>query len=219
MSSSTKVLKSGLLKQSDMNSKKVFWIVVLFCSLATIAVLVVVNAIDVVEPKPAIAASVVVPARSDSARAMDVKLYSEHQRWVGTAWEFSGTSQVPGEGAIACGYFVTTTLRDVGVEIDRIRLAQAASETMILEVTDQDSVRRYSDASLERVLTTIRNQGEGYYIVGLDNHTGFLKVDANGDVMFIHSGPGKGVVIEAPRDSQKLSASRYRVTGKIEWGS
>src|SRR5687768_9423034 len=32
--------------------------------------------------------------------------------WEGTDWDFNGTTEVPGKGSIACGYFVTTILRD-----------------------------------------------------------------------------------------------------------
>src|SRR4051812_5282380 len=44
--------------------------------------------------------------------------------WIGTAWNFYGTSEKPHEGTIACGYFVTTILRDAGVNLARIKLAQ-----------------------------------------------------------------------------------------------
>lgn len=161
--------------------------------------------------------SIGVTFQTPDQRAADERLEEIHRKWIGTAWDFSGTSQEPGKGAIACGYFVTTTLRDAGVKVDRVRLAQAASEKMILETTDKETVRRFSDKPLADVLTKIRTQGEGYYIVGLDNHTGFLRVGRDGKVTFIHSGPGKGVVFEEPEKSEKLVSSRYRVTGKIVW--
>lgn len=44
--------------------------------------------------------------------------------WYGTPWDFNGTTEQPGTGAIACGYFVTTVLRDAGVQLERVRLAQ-----------------------------------------------------------------------------------------------
>ena len=39
--------------------------------------------------------------------------------WMGTPWDFYGTTQQPGRGKIACGYFVTTVLRDAGVRLRR----------------------------------------------------------------------------------------------------
>lgn len=152
---------------------------------------------------------------SPQERAFADKLAVIHEEWMGTAWTFSGTSQTPKQGSIACGYFVTTTLQQAGIELDRVRLAQAASEQMILAITAPDTVRRFSDTSLEGFLKSVRSQGEGYYIVGLDNHTGFLQVHADGNIDFIHSGPGRGVVRETPADAPELAHSRYRVTGKI----
>jgi hypothetical protein len=54
--------------------------------------------------------------------------------WFGTKWNFYGTTEVPRNGSIACGYFVTTVLRDAGLRINRIKLAQAASEEMMKSV-------------------------------------------------------------------------------------
>ncbi|WP_225432174.1 hypothetical protein, partial [Limosilactobacillus reuteri] len=42
--------------------------------------------------------------------------------WKNTAWDFNGTSTVPGEGSIACGFFVTTLLQDMDLNINRRKL-------------------------------------------------------------------------------------------------
>ena len=55
--------------------------------------------------------------------------------WIGTPWDFNGITQSPGKGKIACGYFVTTVLRDAGVKINRVKMAQCASETKINSLT------------------------------------------------------------------------------------
>ncbi|RYD70663.1 MAG: hypothetical protein EOP53_25020, partial [Sphingobacteriales bacterium] len=44
--------------------------------------------------------------------------------WDGTVWDFNGTTRKPGEGSIACGYFITTILEDIGLKISRIKMAQ-----------------------------------------------------------------------------------------------
>lgn len=168
-----------------------------------------------VVPKPE--QPVLITERTPAQRAFDEKLLAIHEKWMGTAWTFTGTSTVPGEGSIACGYFVTTTLEQAGIELERVRLAQAASETMILALVDREFVKRYSDVSLEKFLNDVRSQGEGYYIVGLDYHTGFLKVDRDSKVSFIHSGPGRGVVNQVPKNAVELAESRYRVTGKLNF--
>jgi hypothetical protein len=41
------------------------------------------------------------------------------------------TSETPGRGEIACGYFVSTVLRDAGFGVERVRLAQQASERIV----------------------------------------------------------------------------------------
>jgi len=51
--------------------------------------------------------------------------------WYNTPCDFKGTTQQPGKGRIACGYFVTTVLRDAGFLIPRVKWAQFAPESMI----------------------------------------------------------------------------------------
>jgi hypothetical protein len=136
--------------------------------------------------------------------------------WLGTSWDFNGTTQVPGEGMIACGYFVTTLLRDAGVDLARVRLAQASSETMIKELVAASSIRRFSDAPLSEFLAAVAEWGEGLYIVGLDCHTGFIVHEAEG-TRFLHSSylPPRMVLEEEAAGSGILGASRYRVLGKL----
>ena len=136
--------------------------------------------------------------------------------WYGTPWAFNGTTEVPRSGAIACGYFVTTMLRDVGVTLNRVRLAQQASEKIIKTLVGPKSIRRFSNASLETFLDAVREWGDGLYIVGLDIHVGFI-VNEGGNVRFIHSsyvGP-LCVVDENAAGSQILASSSYRVFGKL----
>lgn len=154
--------------------------------------------------------------RDNGDRDFDKKLAALHEKWLGTAWEFSGTTKEPQKGAIACGYFVTTTLEQAGRKLERVKLAQAASETMIVQLCEKETIRRYSDVGLADFSKKLQAQREGYYLVGLDSHTGFLKVGKDNKVLFIHSGPGRGVVLEWPEEAVALAKSRYRVTGKID---
>jgi hypothetical protein len=136
--------------------------------------------------------------------------------WFGTSYDFYGTTQVPGQGEIACGYFVTTILEDMGVGLDRVALAKAASEKMIKALVDEKHIRRYSNQSLKRLLSDVRADGGGIYIVGLDTHTGFLVHDGK-ESYFIHASgryPWQ-VVEERAEESIALSKSVYRVTGHL----
>jgi hypothetical protein len=51
--------------------------------------------------------------------------------WHGTQRDFNGTTQTPRKGSIACGYFVSTVLRDAGIQLNRIKLGQSASQVFI----------------------------------------------------------------------------------------
>ena len=136
--------------------------------------------------------------------------------WLGTSWDFNGTTRQPRQGAIACGYLVTTLLLDMGLPIDRIRLAQLPSEAMIRELLQPKLVRRYSAVAYARFLDDLLQWGPGVYIVGLDQHTGFLVHNGKG-LRFIHSSyvsPSQ-VVSEEPGEAVILARSRYRVVGKL----
>lgn len=137
--------------------------------------------------------------------------------WMGTPWDFNGVSQKPGEGTIACGYFVTTILRDVGFKVERIKLAQQASQIIIKTMTPDDQIKITSNSSMANMQEVFKNRGDGIYIVGLDSHVGFVTV--KGDVMtFVHSSyytPPRAVIAEPILGRNPFADSAYRVIGKI----
>lgn len=135
--------------------------------------------------------------------------------WIGTDWDFNGMSEIPGKGSIACGYFVSTVLRDAGVRLQRISLSQQASQ-QIVKTFGCTNTKKYSDVSLSDFVAKTRAQGKGIYIVGLDYHVGFL-VDDGTTLWFIHStyvNPGT-VIKEEAIHSAVLNSTHYRITGKI----
>ncbi len=136
--------------------------------------------------------------------------------WYGTAWDFNGTTQTPGQGKIACGYFVSTVLSDTGLRVQRAKLAQQASEIIILSLTTEAHIKRFRRASISDFVEAVRDWGPGLYVVGLDIHTGFI-VNIGGDVYFIHSSYVEpySVVRENAIESKILVASKYRVIGKV----
>lgn len=136
--------------------------------------------------------------------------------WYGTKWAFYGTTEKPNEGSIACGYFVTTTLRDMGVPISRIKMAQCASEEMIKSVTAKKHIYHLSNMSLSSFENRLKLIGNGIYIVGLDNHTGFLWISPHGNFFIHSSGAFPFQVIKEPvSTSAILEKSAYRVVGRI----
>jgi hypothetical protein len=136
--------------------------------------------------------------------------------WYGTPWDFNGTTQEPGKGQIACGYFITTILRDAGIPIERIKLAQSPSSVIIKKMADKNSIRSFSLQPVEKVVQTVKKMGVGLYIAGLDFHTGFLYYDGY-DVYFIHSNyiNRQGVIKEPADHSAAFNHTKYRVIGKI----
>lgn len=137
-------------------------------------------------------------------------------RWDGTPWAFSGTSTTPRTGSIACGYFVTTALEEAGLRVERRRLAQQASEIIVTSLVPPEAIERFSNVPVEDFTARVAKKGRGLYVVGLDNHVGFLIV-RSGKVLFHHSsyvGP-IAVVREEATASSPLRDSKYRVVGKL----
>ena len=134
--------------------------------------------------------------------------------WLGTPWDFNGTAEEPGNGKIACGYFVTTLLRDMGVTINRIKHAQCASEEMILAVCLKKSIHRFSNENISTFVERINEPG--LYIVGLDFHTGFILKDGS-ETYFIHANYTGDRIVEKEIaiKSTVLGGSKYKVIGKV----
>ena len=136
--------------------------------------------------------------------------------WYDTQYDFYGTTETPGSGKIACGYFVTTVLRDIGVPIQRVKMAQAASETMIKNLVNEDLIQRFNRVPIKKFVYAVEDMGAGLYIVGLDTHAGFLYYDGV-ELRMIHSTGRrpKRVINEKAITSPTLIKSKYRVVGKV----
>jgi len=77
--------------------------------------------------------------------------------WENTHWDFYGTTQKPRCGNIACGYFVTTVLRDLDFNIPRIEWAKVAAEIFIRKFCNSNVVV-YSAKSESFVETELRKK-------------------------------------------------------------
>ena len=87
---------------------------------------------------------------------------------------------------------------------------------MITSLIQPKYISRFSNIALEDFIQAIKNQGYGLYIVGLDNHTGFIYNDGK-DTYFIHSTflGTRNVQKENAATSGILKQSKYKVLGKI----
>lgn len=105
--------------------------------------------------------------------------------WYGTKWDYNGYTDVPGEGLIACGYFVSTTLKHMGLNVNRYKLAQAYSLKSV-EVLHGSKAINLTGVGQDSFVNYMEKQKDGFYTVGLDSHIGFVLV-RNGISYFIHS--------------------------------
>ncbi len=135
--------------------------------------------------------------------------------WYKTEWDFNGITQTPKQGKIACGYFVTTVIRDVGFDIPRSAWGQLASETMIKKINP--TVKRFSNKPIEQVTEYLKNRADGIYVVGMDTHVGFISKEGI-QIKFIHSNyykPEIGVMSENLKGNNPINDASYRVIGQL----
>ncbi len=135
--------------------------------------------------------------------------------WYGTPWDFNGTTQEPRNGLIACGYFVTTTLRDAGIPLRRVHLAQQRAGDIIKQLCKPSSI------ATVRSGTALRNYLSQYedgslLIVGLDHHVGFISKE-HGQYYFIHANylGDRTVVKERLEDSEAIFQSSIFALGDV----
>lgn len=139
--------------------------------------------------------------------------------WMGTKWDFNGYTETPLKGVVACGYFVSTTIRDVGIKINRFKTAQKGATAIINSLCDKKSVKRLS--SIQKLETYMKTQNDyELIIVGLDFHIGFL-FNKNSQTYFAHSNyiGAQGVVIEPILESEALLSSNSFVLGNFSTSS
>jgi len=143
----------------------------------------------------------------------DINKYFE--AWYGTPWDFNGHTRTPRNGKIACGYFITTVLHDMGFRIPRIKWAQLGAEGIIKKMTTD--IKRFRNAPMTDIVMYIKAKGEGLYIVGLDCHVGFVYYTQD-KMAFVHSNyyrKDRGVMSEPLIGRNPLNDSKYRIIGKI----
>jgi hypothetical protein len=130
--------------------------------------------------------------------------------WYGTEWDFNGYTAIPNEGEIACGYFVSTTLRDVGFNLNRYHFAQQAGWNAAKSIQKEEKlfvVRTDNVQSLQKKCN--QTLKDGLYFVGLDNHVGYLLLQ-NETLYFIHSDYiSDKVVFEIATESMAFSSNTF----------
>lgn len=108
--------------------------------------------------------------------------------WYGTGWSFGGHTSVPNEGKIACGYFVSTTLKDMGLKLNRYKLAKKSPIGEAKALSCGTEVKTISHVDPEQALAEISGHiQKGIYFIGFDTgHVGFL-VKKEDRLFLVHS--------------------------------
>jgi hypothetical protein len=165
-------------------------------------------------------------ARGDAARAAvehDARVLLEQvlpemmRCWLGTPWDFNGTAAKPGDGPIACGYFVATVLMDAGFRVDRYQLAKQPSEYILRSFLTKEACTLSVGKEYESFAAGLGAAEPGIYLVGLDTHVAFIVTAADGGFRFIHASGSKPwcVVDEGPGEALVLQRSNWRMLGNL----
>jgi|GEM_PF-4911686 len=108
--------------------------------------------------------------------------------WYGTRWSFEGHTEIPMVGEVACGYFVSTTLRDMGLKLNRYKLAQKSPIDEAKVISCGTDIFIVEDIEPKKAIAKIdAATSEGIYFIGYDSgHVGYL-MKKNGELFLIHS--------------------------------
>ena len=141
-------------------------------------------------------------------------LYNDiFNHWYTTKWSFEGHTETPKQGTVACGYFVSTTLRDVGFNLNRYKLAQKSPEDEAKVIASGTSIEKLQNVTKQELKKYFLKQKDGIYFIGLDFHVGYI-YKSNQEVYFIHSNyiENKGVMKESIENSKAIVSSKYFIT-------
>lgn len=130
--------------------------------------------------------------------------------WYETVWDFNGHTSKPNQGTIACGYFVSTTLRDMGLNLNRYKLAQQGPENEAISIAINSNELLYLKE--DNISEQIKKLEVGVYFIGLDCHVGYLFIN-DSNSYFIHSNYIDGkVMIENTMHSEAFISNNYYVS-------
>lgn len=139
--------------------------------------------------------------------------------WAGTPWDYNGYTNTPKKSTIACGYFVSTTLKHMGFNWNRYELAKMYSQQIVEDITDTAFVFD----NISQLHTYVRYQPDNLYVLGLSSHVG-LVIKRAGKIWFIHSnyydykGPDKEELFksDALKDSDVFWCGKFLTPSNIK---
>lgn len=130
--------------------------------------------------------------------------------WYGTEWDFNGYTNTPNDGLIACGYFVSTTLKHLGFNLNRYKMAQQAGLIEARMLQPKTELKIYSGLSFQDLKAKVNSvYTDGIYFLGLDNHVGYVLIKDK-TLYFLHSSYcDDKVVIELAETSACFASNIY----------
>lgn len=134
--------------------------------------------------------------------------------WIGTRYGFYGNSKRPGTGRIACGHFVANVLADAGLKVPA-SLGQQASSRIARTFAGYDNVRWTRGASRESIVSRVRADGDGLYVLGLDTHVGLLRVRGRRVDLCHATGRRPRTVVCEPAARSPSLRSHHHVVGTV----
>jgi hypothetical protein len=178
---------------------------------------------DIIKKKTALGVRYKTANEAEKAQILDEanELFTESllnqiiPHWYGTKWDYNGYTDVPKQGMVACGYFVSTPLKHMGFNLNRYKLAQTYSlqAVKVLQGSDAISLTGQGQDSLVKYLLA---GNDGFYAIGLDHHIGLL-LKRKDKAYFIHSNniwPGT-VCIERAEKTIQVRFSEAMVLAKL----
>ncbi|MCF8296559.1 MAG: hypothetical protein K9J13_03355 [Saprospiraceae bacterium] len=152
--------------------------------------------------------------RDSTAKFLTDKLLNDFiPHWYGTEWDYNGTSEIPGSGYIACGYFVSTTLKHLGFNLNRYKFAQQSGLNGAKTIQMGEKLKKYYSRNDSQIPETlVKELKPGLYQVGLSCHVGYLLIK-NQKAWFIHSNYfHSGVMIENAAHSDAFASTIYIIS-------
>lgn len=135
--------------------------------------------------------------------------------WYGTGWDFNGHTNIPNVGEIACGYFVSTTLKHFGFNLNRYKMAQQAGLIEAIMLQPKSELKIYRNESYESLKKKVNSTySDGIYFVGLDNHVGFVVIKDK-ELYFLHSSYCDDKVMIEPAEISPCFLSNIYVFAEI----
>ncbi|WP_400076268.1 hypothetical protein [Winogradskyella sp. R77965] len=130
--------------------------------------------------------------------------------WYETKWDFNGHTNIPNDGEIACSYFVSTTLKRLGFNLNRYKMAQAAGLDEAKLLHAKSELKIYSNLTYTELKNKVNKvYSDGIYFVGLDNHVGYVLIKDK-ELYFLHSSYcDDKVVIELAETSLCFGSNIY----------